>query len=195
MKIRSAPTPSQSRTLVVPRSLAEEAVERARRSRGRSVERAGRAEAREARLGGSVAPSRTAAIGGTRVARIAGRRLASSVTRMPTSERDDDRPRLEQEPLFGSVKPTASKSLKRPFASARPRDQADDRRERADRRAPRSRPTRSTCRREAPSVRSVANSRVRCAIVIESEFAITKLPTKSAMPPNASRKPRRKLMN
>ena len=40
----------------------------------------------------------------------------------------------------------------------------------------------STCRREAPIVRSVANSRVRCAIVIESEFAITKLPTKSAMP-------------
>ena len=46
----------------------------------------------------------------------------------------------------------------------------------------------STWRREAPSVRSVANSRVRWAIVIESEFAITKAPTKSAMPPNASRK-------
>ena len=46
---------------------------------------------------------------------------------------------------------------------------------------------RSTWRRDAPSVRSVANSRVRWAIVIESELAITKLPTKSAMPPNASR--------
>ena len=34
----------------------------------------------------------------------------------------------------------------------------------------------SICRREAPSVRSVANSRVRCAIVIESELAITKAP-------------------
>ena len=44
-------------------------------------------------------------------------------------------------------------------------------------------------RREAPIVRSVANSRVRCAIVIESEFAITNAPTKSAIPPNASRKP------
>ena len=53
----------------------------------------------------------------------------------------------------------------------------------------------STWRRDAPSVRSVANSRVRCAIVIESEFAITKQPTKSAMPPNASRKPWRKVMN
>ena len=44
-------------------------------------------------------------------------------------------------------------------------------------------------RREAPIVRRVANSRVRCAMVIESEFAITNAPTKSAMPPNASRKP------
>ena len=48
-------------------------------------------------------------------------------------------------------------------------------------------------RREAPIVRRVANSRVRCAIVIESEFAITNAPTNSAMPPNASRKPWRKL--
>ena len=37
-------------------------------------------------------------------------------------------------------------------------------------------------------MRSVANSRVRCAIVIDSELAITKLPTNSAMPANASRK-------
>ena len=44
-------------------------------------------------------------------------------------------------------------------------------------------------------MRSVANSRVRWAIVIESEFAITKLPTKSAIPPNASRKSCRKEMN
>ena len=36
-------------------------------------------------------------------------------------------------------------------------------------------------------MRSVANSRVRCAIVIESELAITNAPTKSAMPPKASR--------
>jgi hypothetical protein len=54
---------------------------------------------------------------------------------------------------------------------------------------------RSTCPREAPSVRSVANSRVRCAIVIESEFAITKLPTNSATPPKPSRNFCRKEMN
>ena len=53
----------------------------------------------------------------------------------------------------------------------------------------------STCFREAPIVLMVANSRVRCAIVIASEFAITKLPTKSAIPANASRKPWRNVMN
>ena len=46
----------------------------------------------------------------------------------------------------------------------------------------------STCRREAPIVRRVANSRTRWATVIESVLKITKAPTKSAMPPNASRK-------
>ena len=44
-------------------------------------------------------------------------------------------------------------------------------------------------------MRTVANSLVRWAIVIDSEFAITKLPTKRAIPPKASRKPRRKEMN
>ena len=45
-----------------------------------------------------------------------------------------------------------------------------------------------SCRREAPIVRSVANSRVRCATVIESVLKMTNAPTKSAMPANASRK-------
>ena len=45
---------------------------------------------------------------------------------------------------------------------------------------------RSTCRREAPIVRRVANSRVRCATVIASVLKMTKPPTNSAMPPKAS---------
>ena len=45
----------------------------------------------------------------------------------------------------------------------------------------------STWRREAPNVRSVANSRIRWAIVIESVLAITNAPTKRAIPANASR--------
>ncbi len=47
---------------------------------------------------------------------------------------------------------------------------------------------RSTWRREAPSVRRVASSFVRCATVIESVLKITNAPTKSAIPPKASRK-------
>ena len=46
----------------------------------------------------------------------------------------------------------------------------------------------------APIVRSVANSRVRCAIVIESEFAITNEPTNSAIPAKARRNVRRNEM-
>ena len=45
-----------------------------------------------------------------------------------------------------------------------------------------------TWRREAPSVRSVANSRERWATVIESVLRITNAPTNSAMPPKPSRK-------
>ena len=46
---------------------------------------------------------------------------------------------------------------------------------------------RLTCLREAPSVRSVANSRVRCATVIDSVLKMTNAPTSSAMPPKPSR--------
>ena len=44
-----------------------------------------------------------------------------------------------------------------------------------------------TCLREAPSVRSVANSRVRWATVIDRVLKITNAPTSSAMPPKPSR--------
>ena len=47
---------------------------------------------------------------------------------------------------------------------------------------------RITCLREAPSVRSVANSRVRWATVIDSVLKITNEPTNSAIAP----KPRKK---
>ena len=109
------------------------------------------------------------------------------MTRIPTASATTTVRVWNSRPLFGSVNPTALNSLNRPFASS----------------SPRNRPTteattpvtsasttteRSTWFREAPSVRSVANSRVRWAIVIESEFAITNAPTKSATPPNASRK-------
>ena len=193
MKIRSAPMPIQSRIWVVPRPLPNSPYASAAKPRAVNPSEP-IVRKRAKRDSGRVAPSRTAAIGGTRVALIAGRRLARSVTRMPTSSETTIVRVSSRSPWFGSVKPTASKSLKRPFASARP-----EIRPTIDASVPTTRASitieRSTCRREAPSVRIVANSRVRCAIVIESEFAITKLPTKSAMPANASRKPWRKVMN
>ncbi len=44
----------------------------------------------------------------------------------------------------------------------------------------------STWRREAPSARSIANSRRRWATVIEKALKMMKAPTSTAMPPNDS---------
>ena len=52
---------------------------------------------------------------------------------------------------------------------------------------------RSTCRREAPIVRSSANSLVRCATVIEKVLKMMNAPTNSAMPANTSSSVLRKL--
>ena len=51
---------------------------------------------------------------------------------------------------------------------------------------PSRRTERMTCLREAPSVRSVANSRVRWATVIDRVLKITKPPTSSAIAPKPS---------
>ena len=53
----------------------------------------------------------------------------------------------------------------------------------------------SSCRREAPIVRSVANSRMRCATVIDSVLKMTKAPTKRAIAANESRKYRMIFVN
>ena len=45
----------------------------------------------------------------------------------------------------------------------------------------------STWRRAAPTMRSIANSRVRWATVIESVLKIVNAPTRTATPPNTSR--------
>ena len=49
----------------------------------------------------------------------------------------------------------------------------------------------STCARDAPSARSIANSRLRCATVIEKALKMMNAPTSTAMPPKASRTGRR----
>ena len=136
---------------------------------------------------GSTAPSRTAEIGGTRVARIAGRDAAISVTSTPTSIETTIVRVANTVPACGRSIPNETKSAFSPFASPSPRNSPA-----SDARTPMMNASSitdvSTCRRVAPSVRSVASSRVRCAIVIDSVFAITKAPTNSATPPNASRK-------
>ena len=134
---------------------------------------------------GSTEPSRTAAIGGTRVARRAGRMLANIVTSVPTSS-DTMIVRVEKTVApCGRSMPIATNSAFRSFAIPSPRKSPTT--------EPKTPITNAsittdhmTCRRDAPSVRRVANSRIRCAIVIESVFAITKAPTKSAIPANAS---------
>ncbi len=49
----------------------------------------------------------------------------------------------------------------------------------------------STCAREAPSARSIANSRRRCATVMENALKMMNAPTSTAMPPKLSRTGRR----
>ena len=138
-------------------------------------------------MGGSTAPSRTAAIGGTRVERSAGRKAASSVITTPTSS-DTMIVRVANTVLAcGRSMPNDTSSEFSPLASARPRNRPTTEASSPIRSAS-SITERRTWRRVAPRVRSVASSRVRWAIVIESVLAITKLPTNSATPPNASRK-------
>ena len=142
---------------------------------------------RAKRDGGRTAPSRTAAIGGTLVARIAGRSAAISVIPMPMAS-ETTIVRVEKTvPACGRSMPTLTNSAFSPLARPSPRKSPV-----SDATTPITNASsitdQRTCRRVAPSVRSVASSRVRCAIVIDSVLAITKAPTNSATPPNASRK-------
>ena len=139
------------------------------------------------------APPRSAARA-SRGPPAAGSRAASPGC--PTSERDDAVRVSKIRPLFGSVKPDGVEQPEEPLREARSRGRGRSPTRACRRRAPRSTIEVSTCRRDAPSVRSVANSRVRWAIVIDERVRDhERLPTKRAMPPNASRKPRRNEMN
>ena len=135
---------------------------------------------------GGVDPSRTAAIGSTRVARTAGAMPASTVTTTPTSSDTTTVRVAKTVEACGRVSPTASKSAFSPLASTKPRPRPT-----TEASAPitsdSSSTERRTWRREAPSVRRVASSRVRCATVIDSVLKITKEPTNRATPPKPSR--------
>ena len=113
--------------------------------------------------------------------------LATRVVRVPTTiERTIVRGAMTVA-ASGSSMPVALNSATRPFASPMPTTSPITEASR-----PMTRPSatteRMTCLREAPSVRRVANSRVRWATVIDSVLKITNAPTSSAMPPKPSRK-------
>ncbi len=104
---------------------------------------------RRCREGGSVAPSRTAAIGGTRVALIAGRRLAIRVTTTPTTTLTMIVRVANTVSPFGNSSPIPTKSAFRAFAIASPR-----KRPTSEARSPTTSASSmtlpSTCRRELP---------------------------------------------
>ena len=137
--------------------------------------------------GGSRAPSRTAAIGGTWVAFSAGRSAASRVTATPTASDTTIVLVASTVAAWGRSMPNDLNSELSPFASPMPTSSPA-----AEASSPITSASSITVRRTwrlvAPSVRSVASSRVRCAIVIDSVLAITKLPTNNAIPAKASRK-------
>ncbi len=136
------------------------------------------------RLSGSSA-SRSAAIGDTRVARTAGTSAEASVTPTPTTSATTIVRVSITVPVFGRSIP---KLLKIPFrAAAKPIPAGTP--------SPAPRMPRKSAsrivppriwRRLAPSVRSMPNSRIRWATVIEKMLKIRKLPTSSATPPNTS---------
>ena len=98
---------------------AEEAVEDGREA-DRGEDGANGTRKRARRDGGSVAPSRTAAMGGTLVARTAGRRLATRVTTTPTTIATITVRHWKRRPVLGRVKPARSKSQNRSLASPNP---------------------------------------------------------------------------
>ena len=142
--------------------------------------------------GGTAASSRIAARGGTRVARRAGARLATIVTMVPTSKPTMMVRLLSTRPSCGRSAPRALNSALMPCAVAMPSKMP---------RIDAIRPTisassiteRSTWPREAPIVRSSANSLVRCATVIENVLKMMNAPTNTAIPANTRSRMLRKL--
>ena len=112
--------------------------------------------------------------------------LASTVTVVPTRRptttvRGEDRTRLRK------VDPERDEERVEALPDAEPEKQADHRREQADHEAfDDDRPQHLTPRAAEGSHRG--ELRVRCATVIDSVLKITNAPTKSATPPNPSRK-------
>ena len=113
--------------------------------------------------------------------------LATSVVTVPTRIESTIVRGAMTVAASGSSTPSAANRATMPFASPIPANSPI-----TEASTPMTRPSatteRMTCLREAPSVRSVANSRVRWATVIDSVLKITNAPTSSATAPKPSRK-------
>ena len=115
--------------------------------------------------------SRSAAIGVTRVARSAGTSAATTVTITPTISETMTVRAVTTVPVFGRSIPTAWNSSL--IANANPTPPASPTTAPSSPSASASIPTvASSWRRDAPSVLSIPNSRVRCATVIENVLKI-----------------------
>ena len=139
------------------------------------------------RDGARVAPSRTAAIGGTFVALRAGEIVASIVIPTPIKSDTTTVRVCNTVPFVGRSTPTALKNAFSPFASRKPQNSPMIAATRPVMK-PSSNTERLTCLREAPSVRRVASSRTRWETVIESVLKMTNEPTISEIAAKASRK-------
>ena len=168
MNSATMPTPIASRRVAVDGRPTNSADEQQRERRPRSRASAASGPKRARRDGGSTAPSRTAAIGGTRVARSAGRSAASTVI--------DDRRRAARRRSCASrtrsrlrqVDAEGDEQRVQALGEREPGKQPDHRREQADQRAPRAAPSAAPAGASRRACAACANSRVRWATVIES---------------------------
>ncbi len=143
------------------------------------------------RLGAS-SRSCMAAIGGTRVERSAGFSAATKVTISPIRIEVTTVRLATTSAVVGTPNPRALNSASIPAAKAKPPKRPPTAPSKPiDPASTTTEP--SIWRREAPSVRSIPNSRTRWATVIEKVLKITKAPTINAMAAKTPRKIGRKL--
>ncbi|GIV00261.1 MAG: hypothetical protein KatS3mg014_1876 [Actinomycetota bacterium] len=130
---------------------------------------------------GVARPSRSASTGATRPARRAGTTDATRVTAVPARSDTTTVRGRTWSPVPGRSTPKASSRTRRPapMPTPAPTPTAEARRPTI----PASSSTDAvTWRRVAPSARSSASSRVRCAVTMEKVLAITNEPTKREIP-------------
>ena len=183
MKTAIAPAARIASRCVVPMSWVSPATSPAPPSTPISTPTSGVSRARRPR--GGAAPSRSALTGAMRVARRAGPIAASTVTPMPTTRQTTTVCHGILRPVAGRPKPTSSKTRFRPHAKPRPRTRPTSVAASAITKASPTTVPR-ICRRLAPMVRSIANSRVRWATVMENVLKMMKAPTRTATPAKPS---------